>query len=765
MLPRHLLASRPRRRPATAPPPSMTQPLWYCPLCQNEGGDPNIVFCRNDGARLKPIAERGAEWIGQVIDDKYRIVRFVDAGGTAEVYEAERLGTDKRVALKLLHAALAANAEAMERFLQEAQLVSLIAHPNVVAIQDFGTLPSAVHYMVMELLDGQPLSLVLAQDPPTPLTALKYAMQAAEGLAAAHERGVVHCDIKPSNLFLQRASNGDEPVVKILDLGIGRLLAGRSGELAESSAVAGTPDYMAPEQILGQPLGPAVDIYAMGIVVYEMLLGRLPFSDPSYVNVLSKHVHERARWPADVATLRGLPPEIGEVVLRALAKDPEARQGSMIDLQHELAAVAGQLRGAGAHGPASRAHTLPSMPGRKPTPGRIITRPPMSVRSRTASHAATMPAGANMARVPLAHATGGDHEIAEVAPDVYWVGRRHGATLECNSYLRVFRKGHLEVSLLTDPGPPQDLEVVLAKVSSVIGSIRRLDYIFLNHQDPDVASNAAAIQQASPRAQVLCSIDTWRLAQFYGLDRKRFTGVESFAGGRTALATGHELIFVPTPFCHFRGATMLYDPESRVLFSGDLFGGADAPTLVATEACWPGVEMFHQIYMPSARALGLAVARIRRLTPPPHVVAPQHGALIVGADVVPLVESVGSLQVGLELMEANDDPRFVDAGNDILKEYRELAGADQVRELLAAYGGDQSFTSLFSLDGPERIAAIKVAPRLALDALAGDALANLPAARRGALQRSIRVIWRQHGLDATGAAPTSARTTRLRARD
>lgn len=361
-----------------------------------------------------------------------------------------------------------------------------------------------------------------------------------------------------------------------------------------------------------------------------------------------------------------------------------------------------------------------------------------------------------MQRVPLSKATGADNEVVEIAPEVFWVGRRKGAALECNSYLRVFRNGTTEVSVLIDPGPPRDFEVISAKVSAIIGSIRRLDFVFLNHQDPDVSSNAAAIQQASPRARVLCSEDTWRLVHMNGLDVRRYAPVERFPGGVATLATGHEIVFVPTPFCHFRGATMLYDPTSRVLFSGDLLGGAHAQHFVASGGrWWSGVEMFHQVYMPSIRALALAASRIRRLEPTPTIIAPQHGSLVVGDAVLPAVDAIASLPVGLDVPEAAPgSERFVTAANEIVREYSELAGAERARQLLEGYGDEGAFTSLFHRS-VDRIEGFKVAPYLAVEALCNDALANLSAEHRGNLQRSIRAIWKEHRLDEDRSGQTN----------
>lgn len=746
----------------------MSGALWYCPSCQAEGSEPDTTFCANDGARVRPIAERGAEWVGKTLADRYRVLRYVAAGGTAEVYEAERLGSGKRVALKLLHATMAANLSAM--FQREAQLVSLIAHPNVVAIDDFGTLPSGIHYMVMELLDGRSLDAHLLQGSIAVPLALKYAMQACEGLAAAHARDVLHCDIKPANFFLHRTPNGGEPVVKILDLGIGRMLA-KSGS-DHAGVIAGTPEYMSPEQAQGHELTDAADIYSMGMTVWEMLLGVLPFQHESYVEVLRMQINSEPKWPVELAAQRGVPAETAPILLKAIAKDPAARHGSMLDLQHDLASISRLVRARSQ--PDSRIPTpraLSSVPFRPPTirnlqqpapvrapsatppskPAPVVRPPITDVRTPITSafvveSAPASTGKANTAR--LADANGNDHQAVEIAPDVYWVGRRRGQMLESNVFLLVFRKGIKEVRLLVDPGPPEDFAIISRKVEAVIESVDRIDYVFLNHHDPDVAGNAATIQQRSRSCQVICSEDTFRHARFYGLDAKRVMAVESFPGGVCTLPTGHALTFVPTPFCHTRGAVSLYDPASRVLFSGDLFGGARAPQLVASELSWSGIEMFHQIYMPSQRALSLAAGRVQRLSPSPQLIAPQHGALIMGNDVGRFVNRVGRLEVGLDLPEnpANVE-KYLAAANEIAAAYEAIAGVDGARELKAGFAGDGSFSRLFTLDGRRAIASFKVAPRLALEAFSTDVVAAVPEAQRAEFRRGIDGILRRHEID------------------
>jgi serine/threonine protein kinase/anti-anti-sigma regulatory factor len=350
----------------------------YCPHCQADDHEVGAKICTYDGTPLRAKRDRGSEWIGQVVDGKYRVLRFVDAGGTAEVYEVERLGsaTQRRLALKLLHKTLSGDSDLLQQFRQEARLVSLIAHPNVVAIQDFGTLPGDVHYMVMELLDGRSLAAELDGRPMAPLRALRFAMQACEGLAAAHQREVLHCDIKPHNFFLQAEPEG-EPTLKILDLGIGRFAHAETG----GGRIAGTPDYMSPEQCRGLHLGQAADIYSMGVVLYEMLLGRMPFAADSPMEILEMHVSVPAAWPQELAASLGVPAQAEAVVMKALSKEPADRQASMIDLQQELSALTRQLRAVGASAPSMRPRTS-KMPSAGPPPSAT---PSVSPRARNSA--------------------------------------------------------------------------------------------------------------------------------------------------------------------------------------------------------------------------------------------------------------------------------------------------------------------------------------------------------------------------------------------
>ncbi|MGC4116933.1 MAG: MBL fold metallo-hydrolase [Myxococcales bacterium] len=304
-----------------------------------------------------------------------------------------------------------------------------------------------------------------------------------------------------------------------------------------------------------------------------------------------------------------------------------------------------------------------------------------------------------------------------IAPDTYWVGQCEGSLLERNIFLRVFKKnGQALVNLLVDPGPPADLIVLANKVGAVAGELRNVNLVFANHQDPDVAFNAGYLQKLNPNLTVVCSEDTWRLIRFYGLNPKRYYAVERFKNLSMQLATGHELRFVPTPFCHFRGATMIYDPETRVLFTGDLLGGLTyLPSFFATEQSWEGMKAFHQIYMPTQEALALAVRSIRALDPAPVLIAPQHGSLIT-ADWIPyFLERLERLPVGLNLLlDSHQKENYLAAMNELLMELARTLGSTPIGEAIRILGSDDSISSVIQADATG-VRDIKVDLRTAIE--------------------------------------------------
>jgi glyoxylase-like metal-dependent hydrolase (beta-lactamase superfamily II) len=271
----------------------------------------------------------------------------------------------------------------------------------------------------------------------------------------------------------------------------------------------------------------------------------------------------------------------------------------------------------------------------------------------------------------------------EIAPDTFWVGKREpGNIFYANPYLRRFRGTDPktgrpnEFNLLIDPGSSSDFAQVSTKVTSLIGGLDRLSAVFINHQDPDVGSSASIISaRYAPKAGILCSEDTWRLIVHQNLPRGRFIATEKFSHGLN-VPTGHRLLPVPSPFCHFRGAVMLYDPETRVLFTGDLFGGVtdvNAQGLWADESDWTGIRAFHQIYMPVNLALQRVVAVIRKLEPAVEIIAPQHGRLIRGPLIQTFLDRMEKLPVGLDIMDEAQDRSHLQAWNAVVERVMTLA--------------------------------------------------------------------------------------------
>lgn len=305
----------------------------------------------------------------------------------------------------------------------------------------------------------------------------------------------------------------------------------------------------------------------------------------------------------------------------------------------------------------------------------------------------------------------------EISADTWWVGRREGSLLERNIFLRSFRQnGKPVVNMLIDPGPPADLMTLTKKVGQVIGNLRNVNLVFANHQDPDVAYNAGYLQKLNPNISVVCSEDTWRLIRFYDLDPKRYYATERFKRQALNLTTGHELRFVPTPFCHFRGATMLYDLESRILFTGDLFGGLSyVPELWADERHWEGMKAFHQIYMPVQEAMALAVRSIRALDPKPVMLAPQHGALITGQWIDFFLDRLENLPVGLNLLlDSQQKDNYLAAMNELLMELSRGVGAGPIAQAMKVFGEDNSISSVIHADA-KGVRDIRIDPSTAID--------------------------------------------------
>jgi eukaryotic-like serine/threonine-protein kinase len=276
-----------------------------------------------------------------IVDGRYRVLNRVGSGGMADVYCAEDLQLGRRVALKVLHSRFAEDPEFVERFRREARSAAGLNHQNVVSVYDRGEW-EGTYYIAMEFLDGRTLKAVVQQESPLdPTRAIDLTVQVLRAARFAHRRGIIHRDLKPHNVIVD-----EEGRAKVTDFGIAR--AGAS-DMTQTGSIMGTAQYLSPEQAQGFAVSEPSDLYSIGIILYELLTGRVPFEGESAVTIALKHVNERPIPPSTFN--RAVTPELEGVVLRALEKDPARRfpdaDAFIAALEHARA----MLHGTGAFGP------------------------------------------------------------------------------------------------------------------------------------------------------------------------------------------------------------------------------------------------------------------------------------------------------------------------------------------------------------------------------------------------------------------------------
>lgn len=272
--------------------------------------------------------------VGWVVDERYEVLQLLGEGGMGCVYRVRHRVLGRQFALKALRPELSRDPVLAQRFVQEARAAAAISHPNVVGITDFGMLDRGQPYFVMELLEGRTLSSVLRESPILePERVVSIASAVASALAAAHVVGVIHRDLKPDNIIL--LGDGTNPsALKVLDFGLAQLSG--SSRMTRDDIVYGTPQYMSPEQAAGEPLDPRVDVYALGILMYEMLTGSVPFEADSYMGVLTKQLYVEPTPLSSISPVLGRYAGLERLVLRCLSKDREARFPGMVELAQAL---------------------------------------------------------------------------------------------------------------------------------------------------------------------------------------------------------------------------------------------------------------------------------------------------------------------------------------------------------------------------------------------------------------------------------------------
>jgi tetratricopeptide (TPR) repeat protein len=314
-----------------------------CPECHRKV-ERGAQYCAACGFPLGVVAPRAEDrFIGAMLGSNYRILELIGVGGMGRVYRAEQSVLGRTVAVKIVHPYLLADESSVARFLTEARAASQLNHPNSISVFDFGRTDDGQPYLVMEFLKGQDLAQVLTHEHTLPLARIvDIILQVLAALGEAHALGIVHRDLKPENIVIQPQRRGGE-LVKVLDFGLAKVRADATPtNVTSPGIVCGTPDYMAPEQGRGDEIDGRSDLYAVGVILFQLLTGKLPFEGESPTQVVMMHLSVPAPDPRQVSPRRDIPASIAEVVKRALAKAPRDRYEDAQEFAEALTAALGR---------------------------------------------------------------------------------------------------------------------------------------------------------------------------------------------------------------------------------------------------------------------------------------------------------------------------------------------------------------------------------------------------------------------------------------
>jgi serine/threonine-protein kinase len=326
-----------------------------CPVCSREYPD-EIRFCQHDGTTLRGVTP-ASSLVGQVIADRYHVMKKLGEGGMGQVYLAEHVKMGRKSAIKVMSPSMMHDPDAIARFNREAGNASKITHPNVCAVYDFGETPEGLIYLAMEFVEGEPLTGLLERDGALPLPrATAIFKQTADALQAAHDLGIVHRDLKPDNIMLARGRDGTD-VVKVVDFGIAKAVGGdETGQkVTKTGLVVGTPEFMSPEQLSGDKLDGKSDLYSLALVYFRMLTGHLPFQAETVQETMIKRLTDEPKKLLEVRPDLQFPSGLQPVLDAALSRTPAERYQTVAKFAEDVLGVVQLVRATrGGVAPATR---------------------------------------------------------------------------------------------------------------------------------------------------------------------------------------------------------------------------------------------------------------------------------------------------------------------------------------------------------------------------------------------------------------------------
>ncbi len=316
--------------------------MLRCPKCRRRFEDKR--YCPEHGiplVRMDTIGVGQRNLMGQVVGGKYRILDRIGEGGMGEVYKVEHVALGKPLAMKILHRDLSVHEQAVLRFEREAKAASQLVHPHIILVSDFGVAADGSLYIVMEFLEGRDLFDELKEVRyMNAKRTVDIMRQVCSGLAEAHRHGVIHRDLKPETIFLAQGREYPD-FVKILDFGIAKVLEPGPDErtLTASGTVFGTPEYLSPEQAAGGEIDHRADLYSLGIIMYRMVTGRLPFVGGNKSGLIQRQLYEMPVPFSERRMPQQVPPSLEKVIFKLLAKDPDDRYQDALQLKEALERV------------------------------------------------------------------------------------------------------------------------------------------------------------------------------------------------------------------------------------------------------------------------------------------------------------------------------------------------------------------------------------------------------------------------------------------